>query len=91
MVQWHSFVVKLLGTPSTVLSALDLLEGGVILLLVAVLKYIWPQNLLSVKHLAGLLVLFSTHFKKYCIRFLKKCYWSVFDLQCCASFRCAAK
>lgn len=69
-------MVKLLGTPSAVLSALDLLEGGVILSLVAVLKYIWPQNLLSVKHLAGLLVLFSTHFKKHCIRFLKKLEYS---------------
>lgn len=69
-------MVKLLGTPSAVLSALDLLEGGVILSLVAVLKYIWPQNLLSVKHLAGLLVLFSTHFKKHCIRFKKKLEYS---------------
>ena len=62
-------MVKLLGASSTVLSTLDLLEGGVILLLVAVLKYIWPQNLLYMKPIAGLPVLFSTHFLKYYIRF----------------------
>ena len=66
--QQYIFMVKLLRASNTVLSTLDLLEGGGILLPVVLLKSVWPQNLLSMEHLAGLLVLLGTHFWKYCTR-----------------------